>query len=97
MLMNDKIIFDRYYCINAAETKEIRCRNERNMVHYILQPHHIFICVKDFVFMLVPGGHQFFITSTCIVWHPVKSISKSHVLTACARVNCNNNAWLSLR
>ena len=39
MLMNDKIIFDRYYCINSAETKEIRCRNERNMVHYILQPH----------------------------------------------------------
>ena len=46
MLMNDKIIFDRYYCINSAETKEISCRNERNMVHYILQPHHIFIRVK---------------------------------------------------
>ena len=58
MLMNDTIIFDRYYCINSAETKEIRCRNERNMVHYILQPHHIFIHVKAFVFMLVPGGLQ---------------------------------------
>ena len=23
MLMNDKIIFDRYYCINSGETKEI--------------------------------------------------------------------------
>ena len=44
-----KIIFDRYYCINSAETKEI-------MVHYILQPHQIFICIKAFVFMLVPGG-----------------------------------------
>ena len=43
--------------IYSAETKEIRCRNERNMVHYILQPHHIFIRVKAFVFMLVQGGH----------------------------------------
>ena len=49
MLMNDKIIFDRYYCINFAETKEI-------MVHYILLPHHIFIRVKAFVFMLGPVG-----------------------------------------
>ena len=65
MLMNDKIIFDRYYCINSAEMKEIRCRNERNMVHYILQPHHIFIRVKAFVFMLITGGLQFLITGTC--------------------------------
>ena len=84
MLMNDKIIFDRDYCINSAKTKDlIRCRNERNMVHFILQPHHIFIRVKDFVFMLVPGGLQFLITSTCFAWRPVTSISKSHVLTAC--------------
>ena len=96
MLMNDKIIFDRYYCINSAETNEISCRNERNMVHYILQPHHIFIHVKVVVFMVVPGGLQFHITSTCFAWRPVTSISKSHVLTACARVNCNINAWLSL-
>ena len=96
MLMNDKIIFDRYYCINSAVTKEIRRRNERNMVHYILQPHHIFIRVKAAVFKLVPGGLQFLITSTCFAWRPVTSISKSHVLTARARVNCNINAWLSL-
>ena len=96
MLMNDKIIFDRYYCINSAETKEIRRRNERNMVHYILQPHHIFIRVKALVFMLVPGGLEFLISSTCSAWSPVTSISKSHVLTARARANCNINAWLSL-
>ena len=96
MLMNDKIIFDRYYCINSAETKEIRCRNERSMVHYILQPHHIFIRVKALVFMLVPGGLEFLISSTRFAWHQVTSISKSHVLTARARVNCNINAWLSL-
>ena len=96
MLMNDKIIFDRYYCINSAEMKAISCRNERNMVHYILQPHHIFIRLKALVFMLVPGRLQFLITSTCFAWRPVTSISKSHVLTACARVNCNINAWLSL-
>ena len=87
--MNDKIIFDRYYCINSAETKEI-------MVHYILQPYHIFIRVKAFVFMLVPGGFQFLIISMRFAWRPVTSISKSHVLTACASVNCNINAWLSL-
>ena len=92
MLINDKIIFNRYYCINSAETKEIRCRNKRNMAYYILQPHHIFIRVKAFVFMLVLGGLQFLITSTCFAWHLVMSISKSHVLTACARVNCNINA-----
>ena len=61
MLMNDKIIFDRYYCINSAQTKEI-------MVHYILQPHHIFICVKVFILMLVPGRLQSLITSMCFVW-----------------------------
>ena len=96
MLINDKIILDRYYCINSAETEEIRCRNERNTVHYILQPHHIFIHVKAFVFMLVPGGLQFLITSTCFAWRPVMSISKSHVLTARTCVNCSINAWLSL-
>ena len=48
MLMDDKIIFDRYYCINSAQTKEI-------MVYRILQPHHIFIHVKVFILMLVPG------------------------------------------
>ena len=96
MLMNDKIIFDRYYCINSAETKEIKCRNERNNVHYILQPQHIFIRVIASVFMLVPGGLQFVITSTCFACRQVTSISKSHVLTARAHVNCNINAWLSL-
>ena len=87
--MNDKIIFDCYYCINSSETKEI-------MAHYILQPHHIFIRVKAFVVMLVPGGLQFLIISTCFAWRPVTSIRKSHVLTARTHVNCNINAWLSL-
>ena len=96
MLMNGKIIFDRYYCTNYAKTKEIRCRSEKHMVHYILQPHHIFIRVEAFVFMLVLGGLQFLITSTCFAWRPVTSISKSHALTARARVNCNINTWLSL-
>ena len=80
MLMDDKIIFDRYYCINSAETKEI-------MVDYILEPHHIFICVKAFVFMRVPDGLQFLIISMCFAWRPVASICKSHVLTARAHMN----------
>ena len=57
MLMNDKVIFDGYYCINSAQMKEI-------MVHYLLQPYHIFICIKAFVFMLVVGGLQFLIISS---------------------------------
>ena len=63
MLMNERIIFDRYYCINFAQTIEI-------IVHDILQPLHIFIRVKTFTlkFMLVPGGLQFLIISTCFVW-----------------------------
>ena len=68
MLMNDKIIFDRYYCINSAETKEI-------MAHFILQPHHIFIRVKAFVVMLVLGGLHFLIISMCFAWRPATSIS----------------------
>ena len=30
MLMNDKIMFDRYYCINSAN----HCENEENIAHY---------------------------------------------------------------
>ena len=90
MLMNDKMVFVCYYCIKSAQGKEI-------MVHYILQPHYIFKSVKAFIFMLVLGGLQFLIIGTCLAWRPVTSISKSHVLTACACLNCNINAWLALR
>ena len=83
--MNDKIIFVRYHSINSAETKEV-------MVLNILQPHHIFICLKAFVFMLILGGQQFLTISMCFTWVPVTSISKSHVLTE----HVYMNAWLSL-
>ena len=48
MLMNDKIISDRYYCINSAQTKEI-------MVHYVLQLGLTFIRIKALILMLVTG------------------------------------------
>ena len=32
MLMNDKIMFDRYYCINSTK----HCENEDILAHYIL-------------------------------------------------------------
>ena len=32
MLMNDKIMFDRYYCIKSAN----HCENEETLAHYIL-------------------------------------------------------------
>ena len=60
MLMNDKIIFDHYYFINSPQTKEI-------MVYYILQARHIFISIKVFIFMLVPGGLKLLIIGTCCV------------------------------
>ena len=91
MLLSDKIIFDHYYCINFAQTKEI-------MVHYILQPHHIFICMKVFMLMLAPGGLKLLIISTCFAWRlllRVTSINKNDVLTACAHENCCINKWLS--
>ena len=67
MLMNDKIIFDRYYCTNSAQTKELR-------VHYILQPRHMFIRVKAFILMLDPDRVQLLIISTCFAWRPVNAM-----------------------
>ena len=87
MLMNDKIIFDRYYCINSAKAEM--------MMHYILQLRHIFIHVKAFILMLVLVRVQFLIISTCFAWRSVTNIYKSHVLTACAHENCYINAWIS--
>ena len=86
--MNHKIIFDRYYCINSAKTKKI-------IVHYILQPHHLLICVKVFILILVLGGLQLLIISMCFAWHSVTSINKGHVLTAHTHENCYVNTWLS--
>ena len=51
MLSNDKIIFDRYYCINSTQTNEIM----------VYTPHRIFIRVKAFIFILVPDGLQYLI------------------------------------
>ena len=64
-------------------------KRKKIMMHRILQPRHIFIRVKGFLFMLVPGGLQLHIISTCFA-------SKGHVLhvTARERVNCNINARL---
>ena len=36
MLMNDKIMFDRYYCINSTKHCEKHCENEENNAHLIL-------------------------------------------------------------
>ena len=88
MLINVKIIFDRYYYINFAQIKEI-------MVHYILKPGHILICVA---LILVPVGLQLLIISMCFAWCPVKSINKCGVYTAHTHVNChiNTNLFSSL-
>ena len=72
MKMYDKISFDRCYCINSAQTKKI-------MVHNILQPRYIFICLKDFILILIPSGVQLLIIRLCFVW------LLCVVLTACAQ------------
>ena len=90
MLINDKIIFDHYFCRNFAQTKEI-------MVHCILFPRYIFLRVKAFILMLIPSGPQLLIVSTCIAWHPVTSINKCGVLTARAHVNWHINTRFCLR
>ena len=87
MVMNDKIIFDHYYCINSLQTKVM-------MAYYILQPRHISIRVKAFILMLVAGRVQLFNISMCFVWHPVMSISKSRVLTAHPHENYYINTLL---
>ena len=84
MFINDKIIFDHYYCINSAKTKEVKVR-------CILQHHNLFICVKVFILMVVQGGLQLLIISKCFMWRPVTSINKSHVLIARAHENCYIN------
>ena len=76
MLMDDKIIFDLYYCINSEQTKEI-------MAHYILQPCHIFIRIKAFILMLVQGRVQLLIISMCFAWCPEMNINNCSVLIAC--------------
>ena len=72
MLMNDKINFDCYNCINSAQTKQI-------VLRYISQPCHIFI--KAFILMLVPGRAQLLINRLCFACCPVTSINKCGVLS----------------
>ena len=76
-LMHDRIIFDRYYYINSAQTKEM-------MVHYILQ---LYTC-KRLVHSYAPYGAEFSYSFSCFAWRPVTSINKCGVLRASARVNC---------
>ena len=64
------------------------------MVYYILQARHIFIRVKAFILMLVPGRLQILIISTCFAWRPVSSIIKYCVLTAHVHKNRHINIWL---
>ena len=51
MLMNDKIIFDRYYCINSAETKEkkVQKRNKYGALYFTASSH--FHTCKSFSFL----------------------------------------------
>ena len=57
MLMNDKIMFDRYYCINSAN----HCKNKKTLAHYILLPHHIFLREYTFKKMHDSGTVQILI------------------------------------
>ena len=90
MLMNDKIMFDCYYCISFSKTKE-------KMVHYILWPRHIFMYFKAFRLKACFRTTSVLIISTCLnAWHQVSSINKRCVLTATAHVNCLINIQFNL-
>ena len=39
MFINDKIMFDRYYCINSTK----QCKNEKDISALYFIPHHIFL------------------------------------------------------
>ena len=45
MLMNDKIMFDRYYCINSKKTP----KNENMLAHFILRAYHHFLTATRFL------------------------------------------------
>ena len=39
IVMNDRIMFDRFYCINSGK----HCEMKKTLAHYILYPHHNFL------------------------------------------------------
>ena len=85
MLMNDKIIFDRYYLHKFCETN--------NGALYITASSHLY-ARKGFHSYACSGRISVNYLSTCFAWRPLTSINKSHVLTARAHENCVNNTWL---
>ena len=68
-------MFNRYYCIISAKTKE-------SMMFYILKPRHNYMHIKTFILMLVPGVYQSVIIWTCFALRPETSLSRA--LTVCA-------------
>ena len=71
MLMNDKIIFDRYYCINSGQTQKI-------MVHYILQSHHIFLNTRKSIHSCAHSGRSSVTHYKYCVFRVYPCISLSH-------------------
>ena len=56
-LANDKIMFDRYYCINSIKPLKKK-KPEEKLADIISKPHHIFIRVHAFMNMLDSGRGQ---------------------------------------
>ena len=46
MLMNDKIMFDRYYCINSTNAS---AKTKKRLADFIFKPYHIFFREHAFV------------------------------------------------
>ena len=57
MIMNDKIMFDRYYCINSAK----HCENEENIGTLYFKTNHIFLREYAFKTMHDSGPVQIII------------------------------------
>ena len=95
--LNFLLVFERlstYFAIGTESQINRSAVSKEITVHYSLQPRHIFIRIKAFIIMPVPGGLQLLIISTCFAWRRVTSINKCSVLTAHTHVNCHINTQL---
>ena len=91
MLMDDKVMFDCYYCINSAK----HCQNEENIGALYFIIHHIFL--REYAFKkicMIRGPVQILIILHVLCVGPVTSIIKSRALTARTHENSLINTRL---
>ena len=85
MLMNDKIMFDGYYCINSAKHCENKKKKHWRTIFYNLITFSYGSMLLKTIHDLDPVQIIIFLHVLCVA--PVTSIIKSRVLTARAQEN----------